>query len=99
MIELAEKRAEKVLERLEGLVEKIPEAKKLVALLKEQIPTFGERVAKGICAIREALPKLENVVKALENKETVIKCSFNKLSITIDGEKTFSITLLKPAEK
>ncbi|MDI6855168.1 MAG: hypothetical protein QMD21_00070 [Candidatus Thermoplasmatota archaeon] len=99
MIELAEKRVEKMLEKLEGLVEKVPEARKLVAQLRERLPTFGERTAKGIAAIREAMPKLGDIIKALENKETIIKCSFNKLNITIDGEKTFSITLLKTAGK
>lgn len=99
MIEFAEKRVEKVLERLEGLVEKIPEAKKLIAELRGQIPAVGELVPKLVSAIKEAMPKFGNLIKALENKETVIKLSFNKLNITIDGEKTLSITLLKPTEK
>lgn len=112
MIERAEKRAEKLLSTLEELekrlkiAEKLPEAKKIIGELREQIPrlrelacgvvTTGKELATRIVpGLKEALPKLPAIIKALEDRETTLRLKFNKLNIILDGEKEFSITLLK----
>ncbi len=107
-----EERVDELLSKIEEIekklkiAERIPEARKIVDEIREQIPSMREIVStigaarkefltKVLPEVKEALPKLSNLIKALEDKETVINLKFNKLNITIDGEKSLSITLLK----
>ncbi|MBA3043529.1 MAG: hypothetical protein KKE04_04235 [Candidatus Thermoplasmatota archaeon] len=89
-----------------NVAEKASEAKKIVseiageitnmkAIAKELLSKKGEIVSTVLSGMKECKPQLSNLVKALEDRETTLKVKFNKLTITIDGEKSVSLSLLK----
>lgn len=94
------------LEKRLKVAEKASEAKKIVseitgeipklrAIAKEMLAKKGEIVSTVLSGVKEWKPQLSNIVKALEDRETTLKVKFDKLTITIDGEKLVSLSLLK----
>jgi len=97
-IDDAEKRlnvAEKASEAKKIVSEITGEIPKLRAIAKEMIAKKGEIVSTVLSGMKECKPHLSNIVKALEDRETTLKVKFNKLTITVDGEKSISLSLLK----
>lgn len=94
------------LEKRLKVAEKASEVKKIVSEITEELPKItvfakdalskkGEIVSGILSNVKEHRLHLSDIVKTLEDKETTITAKFNKLTITIDGEKTFSLNLLK----
>ncbi len=94
------------LEKRLKVAEKASEAKKIVseitgelpkirALAKEVLSKRGEIVSTVLSGVKGHRSQILDIVKLLEGKETTVKLKFNKLTITIDGEKSVSLNLLK----
>lgn len=97
-IDDAEKRlnvAEKASEAKRIVSEIAGEIPKIRAIAKEMLAKKGEIVSTVLSGMKECKPQLSNLVKALEDRETTLKVKFNKLTITVDGEKSVSLSLLK----
>jgi len=98
MIDELEKRlkvAEKASEAKKIVSEITGEIPKLRAIAKEMLSKRGEIVSTVLSGVKECKPQLSNIIKALEDRETTLKVKFDKLTITIDGEKLISLSLLK----
>lgn len=80
------------LEKRLKVAEKASEVKKFA---KEALSKKGEIVSGILSNVKEHRLHLSDIVRTLEDKETTITARFNKLTITIDGEKTLSLNLLK----
>ncbi|MDI6917243.1 MAG: hypothetical protein QMC80_05550 [Thermoplasmatales archaeon] len=99
------KKIEDVERRLK-VAEKASEAKKIVSEITGELPKLravareiiakkGEIVSTVLSGVKEWKPHLSNIVKSLEDRETTLKVKFDKLTITVDGEKSVSLSLLK----
>ncbi len=86
--------AEKASEAKKIVSEITGELPKIKALAKEALSKRGEIVSTVLSGVKGSRSQILDIVRMLEGKETTVKMKFNKLTITIDGEKSFSLNLL-----